>query len=272
MHHSLLRLTVTRRALFRVFNSFISKIGTRDFYEENRIQKFTRRLKEEPLIPIGVGLTCWAFFGAAGSIRKGHSSKANQFFRYRLYAQSFTLIAMLGGSYYYNADRLKRKEYTDLVKQKKAQEKREAWIRELEARDEEDKGWREKLGKVRDVKREEAEKSALEDKRRREGRADDGKGAIEAVKEKFKDAKEAVLAPEEAEQKTAMVAAARERRREMEKKQDLERRKQADVKEAAGFGDRRVWGEDGGGLFGWRRIQNIFSRPRKGDSENEGSS
>ena len=92
---------------------------------------------------------------------------------------------MLGGSYYYNADRLKRKEFTDLVKQKKAQEKREAWIRELEARDEEDRAWREKLGKVRDLKREEAEVAALEEKRRREARSDDGRSVIEAVKGKL---------------------------------------------------------------------------------------
>ena len=179
---------------------------------------------------------------------------------------------MFGGSYFYNADRLKRKEYTDMVKQKKAQEKREAWIRELEAREEEDKEWRQKLGKVRDVKREEAENAALEEKRRRESRADDGKSAIKAVKEKLKDAKEPAISAEEAEQKAALVAAAKERRREIEQKQDVERRKQADVKEALGFGDRRVWGEDGGGLFGWKRIQNLVNSLRRGDSGNEKSS
>ena len=175
---------------------------------------------------------------------------------------------MLGGSYYYNADRLKRKEYTDLVKQKKAQQKREAWIRELEARDEEDKAWREKLGIVRDAKREEAEREAIADKRRREGKDTDGKGVFDAVKDKIQDAREVENLRQEAEEKERLASAARERRREMGKKQDVERKKQADIKEAAGFGDRRVWGEEGGGLFGWRRIQSWWNRPRGGDAGN----
>ena len=167
---------------------------------------------------------------------------------------------MLGGSYYYNADRLKRKEYTDLVKQKKAQEKREAWIRELEARDQEDKEWREKLGRVRDFKREEAERDALEEKKRRDARSDDGRGIIDAVKEQLKDAKEVEGRAQDAEQD--MANAARERRREMAKRQDIERRKQAEAKEAAGYGDRRVWGEAGGGFFGWKRIRDWWNGPR----------
>ena len=180
---------------------------------------------------------------------------------------------MLGGSYYYNADRLKRKEFTDLVKQKKAQEKRDAWIRELEARDQEDKEWREKLGKVRDVKREEAEREAMKEKKRREDGSDDGKGVIETMKEKLKDAKELEQLREAAEQtpvKTdTAAAAARERRQEIQRKQNVERKKQADVKEAAGFGDRRVWGEGGGGFFGWRHIQNLLNKPKDDDPADE---
>ncbi len=34
-------------------DSGMLRIGVRDFYEENRWQKLGRRLKEEPLIPIG---------------------------------------------------------------------------------------------------------------------------------------------------------------------------------------------------------------------------
>ncbi|KAL6716710.1 Respiratory supercomplex factor 1, mitochondrial [Lecanora helva] len=241
--------------------------GDLDFYSENRWQKFTRRLREEPLIPLGVGLTIWAFLNAAKSIRKGTSTKTNQFFRYRLYAQSFTLVAMLGGSYYYNADRLRRKEYTDLVKKREAQEKREKWIRELEARDLEDKEWREKLGRVRDFEREKAEKEAVE-KRRSERGSDDGRGAIGAVKETLKNAKEEEARAQVAEKD--MAEKARERRREMAKRQDVERRKQADVKEAAKFGDRRVWGEDGGGLFGWKRIRDAWNRRKGGGSGSDG--
>merc|ERR1712093_284706 len=87
--------------------------GNADFYEENRWQKFSRRLKEEPLIPLGCALTCWALYNASRSIRAGDSNRTNRMFRARIYAQGFTLLA-----------------------EKKAKEKNEAWIKELEARDE----------------------------------------------------------------------------------------------------------------------------------------
>ena len=64
---------------------------------------------------------------------------------------------MVGGSLYYNTDRVLRKEYFKLKAEQKKQEKREAWLRELEARDQEDKEWREKMGKMRVRQREEAE-------------------------------------------------------------------------------------------------------------------
>ena len=243
---------------------------SRDFYDENRLQKFTRRLKEEPLIPIGVGLTCWALFGASRSIRKGDGAKTNQLFRYRLYAQAFTIVAMLGGSWYYNADRLKRKEFTNLIAKKKAQEKKEAWIRELEARDAEDKEWRAKLGRVRDSKREEAEREAVEEMKRREGKSDDGRSIIESLKGKLKDAKETELAREAAEQQPDLAALARQKRAEMEKKQEIVRREQQMVKEGASMGpDTRVWGEGGGGFFGWRRIVNLFTKSRDNDERND---
>ena len=60
-------------------------------------------------------------------------------FRARIYAQGFTLVAMVAGSIYYQADRDRRKKFNDVLSEKKAQEKNLAWIKELEARDEEDK-------------------------------------------------------------------------------------------------------------------------------------
>ena len=66
-------------------------------------------------------------------------------FRYRIYGQAFTLVAMVAGSFYYNSDRILRHEYEKVKKEKKAKEKNDAWIRELEARDKEDRtgerGW-----------------------------------------------------------------------------------------------------------------------------------
>lgn len=60
-------------------------------------------------------------------------------FRARIYAQGFTLAAMLGGSVYYKKQRDEEKE-VDVAKAKiDAKAKQMAWIRELEIRDKEDK-------------------------------------------------------------------------------------------------------------------------------------
>ena len=60
-------------------------------------------------------------------------------FRWRIYCQAFTVVSIVAGSFYYNADRILRRDFEVLKEQQKAQEKREAWIRELEARDLEDR-------------------------------------------------------------------------------------------------------------------------------------
>jgi hypothetical protein len=114
----------------------------RDFYSENRLQKLTRRLREEPLIPLGCLLTVWALVGATRSIRRGDHAKTNIMFRRRIYAQGFTLVAMLVGSMYWQKDREKRKEFEGVVAERQRAEKREKWLRELEARDEEEKAFR----------------------------------------------------------------------------------------------------------------------------------
>ena len=59
-------------------------------------------------------------------------------FRRRIYAQGFTILAMLGGSIYWESDRSKRDQYNELIEEKKKREKHEAWLRELEIRAEED--------------------------------------------------------------------------------------------------------------------------------------
>jgi hypothetical protein len=66
-------------------------------------------------------------------------------FRARIYAQGFTLVALVAGSIFYKDDRLKRKRFEAAVEDKKAAEKREKWLRELEARDNEDREWRERF-------------------------------------------------------------------------------------------------------------------------------
>ncbi|PMD31426.1 hypothetical protein L207DRAFT_442074 [Hyaloscypha variabilis F] len=165
--------------------------GNNDFYEENRWEKFSRRLKEEPLIPLGTSplfpysslfanrnlgcvLTCMALFGASRSIRSGDHNRTNRMFRARIYAQGFTLVAMIAGSMYWQTDRQKRKEFDKVVEERKAREKNEAWIRELEARDEEEK----------DIKRyREARRRGREEKKVNvlEKIAEKGAGSVEEV-------------------------------------------------------------------------------------------
>ncbi|KAF9784282.1 Respiratory supercomplex factor 1, mitochondrial, partial [Fusarium sp. DS 682] len=134
------------------------------------MQKVVRKIKEEPLIPLGIytpnflahekasnrhlptigmGLTTLAFINAYRALRRGDSKQANRMFRARVAAQGFTVFAMLAGSMYYQKDREKSKELRQLQEQKDAEEKRQKWIRELEARDEEEKAMRARLEKRR---------------------------------------------------------------------------------------------------------------------------
>jgi Hypoxia induced protein conserved region len=81
-------------------------------------------------------------------------------FRARIYAQGFTLIALVGGSIFWKDDRMKRKELEKVLEEKRAAEKREKWLRELERRDREDREWR---GRFEDValRAKEAEEGAM---------------------------------------------------------------------------------------------------------------
>lgn len=74
-------------------------------------------------------------------------------FRARIYAQGFTLLALVAGSVYYKTDRQKRKQFEGVVAEKKAKEKNEAWIRELEARDSEEKEFKARREAARDAAR-----------------------------------------------------------------------------------------------------------------------
>ncbi|KAK8928135.1 Respiratory supercomplex factor 1, mitochondrial [Metarhizium anisopliae] len=111
----------------------------REFFNERPMQKVVRKLKEEPLVPLGVGLTVFAFVNAYRALRRGDSRQANKMFRARVAAQGFTVIAMVAGSMYYSQDRQKTKELRKLKEERDAEEKRQKWIKELEARDEEEK-------------------------------------------------------------------------------------------------------------------------------------
>ncbi|KAK3322071.1 hypoxia induced protein conserved region-domain-containing protein [Apodospora peruviana] len=120
-----------------------------DFYNESGLQKVVRKIKEEPLIPIGCVLTVAAFTGAYRAMRKGDHEQVQRMFRARVAAQGFTVVAMVAGGVYFSEDRKKTKELRELRQQQDAEEKRLKWIKELEVRDQEDKALREKLDRRR---------------------------------------------------------------------------------------------------------------------------
>ncbi|KAM0335517.1 hypothetical protein ACHAQA_000565 [Verticillium albo-atrum] len=113
-----------------------------EFYNEKPMSKIFRKLKEEPLVPLGAGLTVFAFTQAWRAMRRGDQVSANKMFRARVAAQGFTVLAMIAGSMYYNKDREATKELRKLKEERDSEEKRQKWIRELEIRDEEDKAMR----------------------------------------------------------------------------------------------------------------------------------
>lgn len=80
---------------------------------------------------------------------------------------------MVAGSYYYNADRILRKEYEAVKAEQKAKEKNEAWIKELEFRDEEEKERQGKNNKIRD-------KLTRRSERQKDDAGGKGKGAVVA--------------------------------------------------------------------------------------------
>ncbi|KAI0890956.1 altered inheritance of mitochondria protein 31, mitochondrial [Annulohypoxylon nitens] len=108
-------------------------------YTETGAQKIGRKLREEPLIPLGTALTVLAVVNAWRAMRRGDHAQAQRMFRARVGAQAFTIVAIVAGGAYYGADRQKRAELIRLEAQQRAEERHQKWLRELEVRDEEDK-------------------------------------------------------------------------------------------------------------------------------------
>ncbi|OOQ84885.1 Respiratory supercomplex factor 1, mitochondrial [Penicillium brasilianum] len=147
------------------------------FKEETGAQKFTRRLKEEPLIPLGCAATCYALYRAYRSMRAGDSAEMNRMFRARIYAQAFTLVALVAGGMYFKTERQQRREFEQAVEERKAQEKRDAWLRELEIRDKEDREWRERHAAIEAAAKEAGQRPSSQE-------PDAARSAIEPADEK----------------------------------------------------------------------------------------
>ena len=99
-----------------------------DHESESQYQRLTRKFKEEPLVPLGILGTCAALFAASVSIRRGNQGSANKYFRWRIYAQGFTVLAMVGGSVYYGDTRAEAKQVKQEQERIKAREARDRWL------------------------------------------------------------------------------------------------------------------------------------------------
>ncbi|KAJ9150337.1 hypothetical protein NKR23_g3818 [Pleurostoma richardsiae] len=134
-----------------------------DFYNDSGFNKVMRRLKQEPLIPLGCLLTVAAFTNAYRAMRRGDHNQVQRMFRARVLAQGFTVAAMVAGGLYFGAERHKERELWKLQEAQSAEEKRQKWIKELEARDEEEKALREKLERRRKKASDNAAREAFQD-------------------------------------------------------------------------------------------------------------
>ncbi|KAJ5503339.1 hypothetical protein N7463_006213 [Penicillium fimorum] len=151
------------------------------FTEETGTQKFTRRLREEPLVPLGCAATCYALYRAYRSMKSGDSVEMNRMFRARIYAQAFTLVALVAGGMYFKTERQQRREFDQAVELRKKQEKRDAWLRELEVRDKEDREWRERHASIEAAAKEVGNKPAQPAPRKE---SEEARSSIEPADEK----------------------------------------------------------------------------------------
>ncbi|SPO19626.1 probable Respiratory supercomplex factor 1, mitochondrial [Ustilago trichophora] len=63
--------------------------------------KFFRKMREQPLVPIGSLLTCGALIVASNHLRTGNRDQFNKALRWRVGFQGLTVLAALAGSFYY---------------------------------------------------------------------------------------------------------------------------------------------------------------------------
>lgn len=90
--------------------------------------------KRQPLVPIGAILTTGALVLAAQNLRKGNQVRAQSFFRWRVGLQSFTLLALVAGSFFYGSNKIQQTGNDEKLREK-AKVRERMWLRELERRD-----------------------------------------------------------------------------------------------------------------------------------------
>lgn len=117
-------------------------------------------------------------------MKAGDSVEMNRMFRARIYAQAFTLVAVVGGGMYFKTERKQRREFEQALELKKAQEKKDAWLRELEIRDKEDRDWRERHAAIEAAAKEASQKKPAANQQAAPPEQDAARSALEPSEEK----------------------------------------------------------------------------------------
>uniref|UniRef100_A0A8D8UV04 HIG1 domain family member 2A, mitochondrial n=1 Tax=Cacopsylla melanoneura TaxID=428564 RepID=A0A8D8UV04_9HEMI len=74
--------------------------GYQNFQEESGSQKFVRKFKENPLVPIGCMATASALVVGLYSMKTGDRKLSQMMMRMRVLAQGFTVTCIAGGLIY----------------------------------------------------------------------------------------------------------------------------------------------------------------------------
>lgn len=116
-----------------------STVGA-DLRKESFADILYKKCKQQPLVPIGLFLTCGALYLSGRAVKARDSRLANRMFYWRVFFQAFTVAALLGGAFYYNEDTIRsRSKDKQEELRKKAKIREQLWLEELDRIDKEAK-------------------------------------------------------------------------------------------------------------------------------------
>lgn len=96
-------------------------------------EKLLRKSKQQPLVPLGAALTCGALYLSSRALRNGDPRLANRMFYWRVAFQGLTVAALIGGAWYLgDTDVGGFRGTPHEMMRKKAKEREQLWIAELE--------------------------------------------------------------------------------------------------------------------------------------------
>lgn len=95
-------------------------------------EKIARKSAEQPLVPAFAALTCGALYLAGRALRSGNARLANRMFFYRVMFQGATLVALIGGAYYYGEKYQRSEKSREEKLRETAKQREQLWVEELE--------------------------------------------------------------------------------------------------------------------------------------------